>query len=134
MRNTERVRERQRHRQREKQAPLQGARRETRSRVSRIGPWAEGSAKLLSHQGCAKINFYIKKQYLILPKILFPFSCFVFLHVTYCHLTSHIFTLSLCSIICLSSLECKFHRSRDFALITVICPVTVVSSTEIFDE
>ena len=31
---------------------MQGARRGTRSRVSRIMPWAEGSAKLLNHPGC----------------------------------------------------------------------------------
>ena len=31
---------------------MQGARRGTRSRVSRITPWAEGGAKLLSHPGC----------------------------------------------------------------------------------
>ena len=33
---------------------MQGARRGTRSRVSRIRPWAEGGAKLLSHLGCPK--------------------------------------------------------------------------------
>ena len=48
-----RERERQRHRQREKEAgSMQGARRGTRSRVSRITPWAEGGTKLLSHRGC----------------------------------------------------------------------------------
>ena len=31
---------------------MQGARRRTRSEVSRIMPWAEGSAKQLSHLGC----------------------------------------------------------------------------------
>ena len=31
---------------------MQGARHGTRSRVSRITPWAEGGAKLLSHPGC----------------------------------------------------------------------------------
>ena len=31
---------------------MQGARCGTRSRVSRIMPWAESSAKPLSHQGC----------------------------------------------------------------------------------
>ena len=36
---------------------LQGARRGTRSWVSRITPWAEGSAKLLSHWGCPKQLF-----------------------------------------------------------------------------
>ena len=31
---------------------MQGAQRETRSRVPRIRPWAEGGAKSLSHPGC----------------------------------------------------------------------------------
>ena len=31
---------------------MQGARRETRSQVSRITPWTEGGAKPLSHLGC----------------------------------------------------------------------------------
>ena len=35
---------------------MQGARNGARSRVSRIRPWAEGGAKLRSHQGCP--NFY----------------------------------------------------------------------------
>ena len=34
---------------------MQGARRGTRSRVSRVTPWAEGGAKLLSHPGCPLI-------------------------------------------------------------------------------
>ena len=39
---------------------MQGARRGTRSRVSRIRPWAKGSTKLLSHPGCPSTgNFYI---------------------------------------------------------------------------
>ena len=33
---------------------MQGARHGTRSWVSRIRPWAEGRAKLLSHPGCPK--------------------------------------------------------------------------------
>ena len=32
----------------------QGTRRGTQFRVSRISPWAEGSAKPLSHPGCLK--------------------------------------------------------------------------------
>ena len=32
--------------------PMQGARCRTQSRDSRITPWAEGGAKLLSHLGC----------------------------------------------------------------------------------
>ena len=35
----------------------QGARRGTWSQVSRITPWAEGGAKLLSHWGCLKLKF-----------------------------------------------------------------------------
>ena len=46
-------RERQRPRQREKQAS--GG---TGSRVSRITPWAEGGAKLLSHWGCPILQFF----------------------------------------------------------------------------
>ena len=50
-----------RHTEREREAEtqaegeagsMQGARRGTRSWVSRIRPWAEGGAKLLSHPGC----------------------------------------------------------------------------------
>ena len=44
-------RERQRHTGRGRSS-MQGAQSVTRSRVSRITPWAEGNAKLLSHQGC----------------------------------------------------------------------------------
>ena len=56
MTDTERERARQRHRQREKQAPSRepDVRLETRSRVFRITPQAEGGAKLLSHWGCPK--------------------------------------------------------------------------------
>ena len=40
---------------------MQGARRGTRSRVSRITTWAEGVAKLLSHLGCPMLSwFYLK--------------------------------------------------------------------------
>ena len=52
MRNTERERERQRHRQREKQAPCREPDVGLDPRVSRIRPWAEVSAKPLSHPGC----------------------------------------------------------------------------------
>ena len=34
---------------------MQGARCETRSRVSRNRPWAEGGAKPLGHRGCPKV-------------------------------------------------------------------------------
>ena len=52
-------RERQRHRQREKQAPCRepDVGLDPRSRVSRITPWAEGGAKLLSHPGCPLFGF-----------------------------------------------------------------------------
>ena len=36
---------------------MQGARRGTQSRVSKIIPWAEGGAKPLSHPGCHKATF-----------------------------------------------------------------------------
>ena len=59
MRDTERG-ERETETQAEGEAgSMQGARSGTRSRVSRIRPWAEGSAKLLSHVGCP-IQFIIK--------------------------------------------------------------------------
>ena len=50
-RERERERERQRHRQREKQAPCRepDAGLDPRSRIT---PWTEGVAKLLSHPGC----------------------------------------------------------------------------------
>ena len=35
---------------------MQGARLGTRSRVSRIRPWAEGGAKRLSHPGCPPLS------------------------------------------------------------------------------
>ena len=35
---------------------IQGARRGTQSLVSRIRPWAEGSTKPLSHQGCPNLG------------------------------------------------------------------------------
>ena len=38
---------------------MQGARRGTRSRVSRITPWAEGGVKTLSHPGCPSSNFIL---------------------------------------------------------------------------
>ena len=36
--------------------PMQGARHGTPSPVSRVTPWAEGGAKMLSHSGCPKFN------------------------------------------------------------------------------
>ena len=38
---------------------MQGARRGTRSQVSRVTPWAAGGAKPLSHPGCLDILFYV---------------------------------------------------------------------------
>ena len=55
-----------RHAQREREAEtqaegeadsMQGAHHGTRSRVSRITPWAEGGAKPLSHPGCPDVGF-----------------------------------------------------------------------------
>ena len=42
---------------------MQGARRETRSRVSKITPWTKGSAKPLSHPGCPPVPFLIEVLY-----------------------------------------------------------------------
>ena len=58
MRGRERERERQRHRQREKQAPCSEPDMGPDTGVSRIRPWAEGSAKLLSPQGCPNIKIF----------------------------------------------------------------------------
>ena len=38
---------------------MEGAWRGTQFRVSRITPWAKGSAKLLSHQGCPHVEFKV---------------------------------------------------------------------------
>ena len=51
MRDTEREREAMTQAEGEA-GSMQGARHGTRFRVSRITPWAEGSAKPLSHPGC----------------------------------------------------------------------------------
>ena len=68
MRNTERQREREREREREAETQaegeagsMQGAQRETQSRVSRIMPWAEGGAKPLHHRICPGFPF-IKEE------------------------------------------------------------------------
>ena len=52
-----RERKRQRHRHREKQAPCREPDVGLDLGVSRITPWAEGGAKLLSHPGCPAYNF-----------------------------------------------------------------------------
>ena len=44
--------------------PMQGAQCGTQSRVSRIMPWAEGGAKLLSHLGCPKFCVLTSVSYL----------------------------------------------------------------------
>ena len=41
---------------------MQGARHGTQSQVSRIRPWTEGSAKLLSHPGCPVFDFHKPKM------------------------------------------------------------------------
>ena len=57
MRDTERVRDAETQAEGEA-GSMQGARRGTQSRVSRITPWAKGSAKPPSHLGCPRIaNF-----------------------------------------------------------------------------
>ena len=43
---------------------MQEVRHGTRSRVSRITPWAEGSAKPLSHLGCPVVVFKRRSPYL----------------------------------------------------------------------
>ena len=66
------IHERQREREAETQAEgeagsMQGAWRGTRSRVSRIRPWAEGGAKPLSHPGCPSTGtsvFTVRASYL----------------------------------------------------------------------
>ena len=58
MKDTQRKVERKAETQAEEDAgSMQGAPRGTRSRVSRIMPWAEGSAKPLSHPGCPDGSF-----------------------------------------------------------------------------
>ena len=60
MRHT--LRERETETQAEGEAgSTQGARLGTRSRVSRILPWTEGGAKLLSHPDCPR-NVYSKEE------------------------------------------------------------------------
>ena len=58
------MRDTERNREAETQAggeagPMKGAPRGTRSWVSRITPWAEGSAKSLSHQGALDFLFIL---------------------------------------------------------------------------
>ena len=61
----ERERERERGRDTERgRSSTQGARRGTRSQVSRITPWAEGVAKPLSHPGCPLTYFIVKIPHL----------------------------------------------------------------------
>ena len=50
--------ERERGRGRSRLHSMQGAWRGTRSRVSRIMPWAEGGAKPLSHRGCPLLHVF----------------------------------------------------------------------------
>ena len=48
----------------------QGARHGTRFWVSRIRPWAEGGAKLLSHPGCPNYNLIKKTGHVALVTLL----------------------------------------------------------------
>ena len=65
MRDTERERERGAETQAEGEAgSMQGAQRGTGSQVSRIRPWAEGGAKLLSHPGRPLCNSLPESLYL----------------------------------------------------------------------
>ena len=50
----------------EEAGSMQEARRGTRSRVSRITPWAEGGAKPLSHPGCPDFLLYLYKRFIYL--------------------------------------------------------------------
>ena len=74
MRDREREREREREMQAEGEAgSMQGAQRGTRSRVSRITPWAEGGAKPLSHQGCPLVRFpELGVSHVLSPSLIFP--------------------------------------------------------------
>ena len=45
----------------EEAGSMQGARRGTRSQDPRITPWAEGSAKPLSHLGCPQVFLLSEK-------------------------------------------------------------------------
>ena len=63
MRDREREIEREAETQAEGEAgPMQGARCGTQSWVSRIRPWAEGGAKLLSYPGCPTFLILREKQ------------------------------------------------------------------------
>ena len=62
MRDTHTEREREAETQAEGEpGSMQVARRGTQSRVSRIRPWAEGGAKLLSHPECPDEDFIAHK-------------------------------------------------------------------------
>ena len=68
------MRDTQRESEREGEAgSMQGAGRWTRSGVSKIRPWAEGSAKPLSHWGCPLVCFLtlqgLKKEKLHFPHL-----------------------------------------------------------------
>ena len=61
------MKEGERERQAEGEAGfMQGAQCGTRSRVSRITPWAEGGAKLLSHPGIPSSMYFFKKDFIYL--------------------------------------------------------------------
>ena len=77
MGDTEREREREREAETQaegKAGSMQGARHGTQSWVSRIMPWAEGGAKLLSHLGCPLLVMFYVLYFYFLLKILFIYS------------------------------------------------------------
>ena len=90
---------------------MQGAQRGTRSQVSRIRPWDEGSAKLLSHPGCPKfkilVAFYIMKL-LSLQEYFSP---------TDIHIEVKIFCFVLQSVFCdpiMLNLSLSLYFKQDF--------------------
>ena len=84
MRDTEREREAETQAEGEA-GSMQGARRGTPSWVSRIRPWAEGGAKLLSHPGCP--YFLLILNLMPYPELLSPFKSCVLVHVLYSFLS-----------------------------------------------
>ena len=76
MRHTEREREEEETQAEGEAGSMQGARHGTRSRVSRITPWAEGGAKPLSHRGCPKVFLLILQKHCNLEKKALRFTEF----------------------------------------------------------
>ena len=69
MRETE-IEKRQRHRQREKQAPCREPDVGLDPQSLGSGPWAEGSAKPLSHPGCPRLYRFLLISFLCLIQCL----------------------------------------------------------------